>query len=369
MSPRVRRVLTGLVIAVIAYEALAYSIDEFTPNSSGGATSSSYTTDATGVAAYAELLQRTGHPVRRLRAALARTDLRSDAFVVVLDPTFLAPADERALRGYVEDGGTLLIGGSEPGAYLPALMPHPPTWSDVSPLDAYRLQSSPYTDDVGRVRSAGDGEFTSAGGGAQPAIGAHGNALLETATLGAGHLLLLADVSPLQNAYLDRADNAALGVALAGPAGRPVTFVESVHGYGNAAGLASLPLRWKWALAGLLLAALAWVAARFRRLGDPDPVAQTPQPPRRAHVEAIAVALQRTRQPAAAVVPVHDRARELVVRAAGLPPDAGAEAVAHAARQLGLDELEARSVAALDIPRSDDDVLVPGRALTKLLAR
>ena len=66
---------------------------------------------------------------------------------------------------------------------------------------------------------------------------------------------------------------------------------------------------------------------------------------------------------------MHDRAREIVIERAGLGTGAGPEMVLKAARELGLDEPEARSVAGLDLPRTDDDVLVTGRALTKLGSR
>jgi hypothetical protein len=113
-------------------------------------------------------------------------------------------------------------------------------------------------------------------------------------------VLLLARSSPLQNRLLGRADNAALGLALAGEAGRPVVFVETVHGYGLASGLAAIPDRWLWVLGGLLVAALTWMLARGRRLGPPERERRELPPPRRAYVEALGAALARTRSPQAA---------------------------------------------------------------------
>ena len=132
------------------------------------------------------------------------------------------------------------------------------------------------------------------------------------ATSGAGRALLLADTAPLQNRLLDRADNAALALALAGPADRRVIFAESVHGFGQATGLAALPSRWRLALAGILLAALLWMASRARRLGPPEPAGEDQAPARREHVEALALALRRSRDPAAALAPVQAAARAQV---------------------------------------------------------
>ena len=71
-------------------------------------------------------------------------------------------------------------------------------------------------------------------------------------------------------AQLARADNAAFGLAAAGAGGRPVAFLETVHGYGEATGLAALPARALWVLAGLALAALALVWSMARRLGPAE---------------------------------------------------------------------------------------------------
>ncbi len=95
-----------------------------------------------------------------------------------------------------------------------------------------------------------------------------------------------------------------------------MVFAESVHGFGAGTGLVALPSRWKWTLAGLLLAALIYVASRFRRLGPPEPRPATALPPRREHVEALALALSRSADADTVVA----QSRE---KAAGLPGAAG----------------------------------------------
>ena len=106
---------------------------------------------------------------------------------------------------------------------------------------------------------------------------------------------MLADVSPLQNRGLARADGAALGLALAGGAEEPVAFLETVHGYGVARGFGGLPANIQWAIIGLGLTALVaiWtVGRRFGPVEDPD---AEPQPPRVAYVDALAAALVRAK--------------------------------------------------------------------------
>jgi len=213
---------------------------------------------------------------------------------------------------------------------------------------------------VRRVQATGRGGFHDLGR-ALPALGT-APTLLAVARHGRGRALLLADSGPLQNRLLDRSDNAALALALAGSAGRRVTFVESVHGFGRETGLAALPGRWKIGLAIAILAALVLLLSRARRLGPPEQTGATPMPARREHVEALALALRRAREPDVALAPVRAAARAQVVRRAALGPDAPDEAVRDAALRLGFEEDE---VAALSGARGDGDVLALGRALAR----
>jgi hypothetical protein len=192
--------------------------------------------------------------------------------------------------------------------------------------------------------------------------------VLSVATVGRGRVALLADPSPLQNRLLDEAGNAALGLALAGPPGRRVVFAETVHGFGEERGLAALPERWKWTLAGLLLAAVAWVASRIRRLGPAEDERRPLPPPRRAYVDAVAAALARTRKPSVTADRVSAAVRRRVARRAGLGSDPPDSSVAAAAATLGLSDEEA---AALTRPArdEDEDLLLAGRALARTNGR
>ena len=127
--------------------------------------------------------------------------------------------------------------------------------------------------------------------GALPVIGPADAPLLVTARSGRGTVALLADPSPLQNRGLARGDDAALGVALA--AGRPVAFLETVHGYGVSRGFGGLPTRVKWTLLGLALTALVAAWSVGRRFGPPEDPETEPAPPRVQYVEALAAALVR----------------------------------------------------------------------------
>jgi hypothetical protein len=290
-------VFVGLCLAavVLGFGALSEALAP----APQGPVSSSYATNAQGLAAWAELAQRGGHPVVQLREPLDRAQLAADSTVVILDPDAVLHSEGVRLLAFVKAGGRLLIGGSEPQNALTALLPDPPAWSPNASTRNLPVASAPVLTDVQEVNGAGEGEWTSSDTTTQGRTllrSGSGGALLLVRDVGRGQLFLLADASPLQNRLLGTADNAQLALNLAGGPGRAVVFVESVHGYGLSRGLAALPDRWRLAFAILALAALLWIASRWRRLGPPERTPVAPPPPRRAYVDALSLLLRRTGQ-------------------------------------------------------------------------
>lgn len=350
------RVAAGLVACLVALNVLALVVSYLRPQP-GGAAGSAYATQPRGAAGYAELLQRAGHRVDFLREPLDAGRLDPATTIVVLDPPGLARAERAALARFVRAGGRLVAGGAHAGR---GVVPRPPRWVGAGPRVARRSAVVPETRDVRTVQTARGGGF-GALGAARPAIG-RDPALLAVARAGRGRALLLADASPLQNRLLARADNAALGLGLAGPRARPVVFAEALHGYGAGTGLAALPGRWRLALALAGLAGLLWLASRARRLGPPERAAEIAPPPRREHVEALALALRRAPDAATALAPVQAAARAQILRRAALAPDASDEVVREAARRQGFSADEA---AALTGDHDAGDALALGRALAR----
>jgi len=361
------RVALGLVVAVVALNALGYALEELDPPPKGPR-SSSYATQPLGLQAWARVLQDAGRSVRRLREAPSERAPDPRQTLVVLDPGVLEPGDVEALVRFVERGGRLVAGGRGSEALAQALAGARRSGAGA-PRDLRvvgRVGEVPEVAGVRAVASAGEAAWSGVGR-AVPALrgGAAGEALLVVADRGGGRAALLADASPLQNRLLARADNAALSLGLAGEPGRPVAFLESVHGFAPSSGLAALPGRWLAALIGLGIAALVWVAAHVRRLGpaeEPDPTAV---PPRGAYVAALARTLRRTRDPHAAVAPVRDAARRAVARRAALGPEPDDADVEAAGRRLGLAEEEAAAVAGRG-PGGEEGALAAGRALATL---
>jgi Domain of unknown function (DUF4350) len=356
-------VLATKAVAVVALVAALAGAIVITVAPGPSELGSSYATSATGLSVYARLLRRTGHPVLRLDAAPSKARLDLGATLVVLDPSTLVYADVLALRRFVAAGGLLVAGGSGAGSWVPELLPDPPGWSPSGQRADAPIVPTAQTRGVSQVISAGQGAWTSPGG-TLPILGYPSSSLAAVAAIGRGSVVLLADSSPLQNRYLAQGDNAELGLALAGGAGRTVVFEEGVHGYGSTDGLASLPTRWKWLLAGLLCAAALGVTARFRRLAPPAPRGAPAFPRRREHVDALASALARTRRPGAAAAAVAERGRAELRRRGALGPGADGDALRAVGARYGLAADELRALTASEL--ADGDVLAAGRALAKL---
>jgi hypothetical protein len=334
------RVGLGLVAAIVAVNIVLRVLGTLTGGTPGGPQSSSYATAPAGTAAYAELLGHAGHAIDQARSLPHDTPPSGAATVFLLDPQSVAPTDIGALAAFVRGGGRLVASGL--------------------PRDALRELGA------GALSRGIGGRSTRDGGLAIQTDGvtwrAHG--FLFVKRLGSGVVDLLPDASPLQNRLLGTADNAAFGLALAGPRARSAEFLESYHGYGRSAGLSALPLAWKLLLGGLGLAALVWLVARGRRFGPPEPQGRDLPPPRREYVDSLAAVLLRGRRRDEAVEPVRREARRAVLARAALPADASDAALETAARRLGLSDDEAQAL--FHPARTDADVLSIGRALARM---
>lgn len=275
--------LLALLAAVLVLGVLA--LDRLAPTP-GGPAGSSYATAPAGAAAYAELLRRDGRTVTRVREPLADAGLDRDATLVVLAPEAVPGAEARAIRRHLDAGGRLVAGGG-PTGWLGSIVEDPPAWRYGEPGPA--RPRAPLAG-VRSVAFKGGGYWARTGGG---------EVLLATAAgptaVRHGEAIMLSDPTPLLNLALAEADDAAFGLAAAGP-GRPVAFLETVHGY-ESGGLAALPARAKWVLAGLAVAALLLVWSLGRRLGPPEPEPPALAPPRRAYAEALAALLEADADP------------------------------------------------------------------------
>jgi uncharacterized protein DUF4350 len=353
------RIVLGIVAFLVGLNLLAALMDALVP-SPEGPRSSSFATSPEGLAAWKELAERSGYDVRVLRERATDESLPESGTVVVLDPADFTRAQARALQRFARRGGHVVTGGIDPGVWLTGFGAAA-DWHSGGDENARVVVPVPETGTAGRLRTAGEGHWGTVVGALPVAAGTDGPIVLVRRE-GRGRIALVADPSPLQNRLLDEADNAALALALAGDRGGELVFLEAPHGYGDSTGLAALPSRFQWALVLLGLSALVLIAARWRRIGPPEPPDEPLFPPRRAYVDALAATLARTQDRGAAVESVRSAARERLRQRAALRRDADAEAWRAAARAAGLTDEEAEALQ--DV--TDDDGIAAGRALARL---
>jgi len=368
---RERRAATRLAIVAGAGLLGLAALSSFLPGGGGqggGSPSSSYSYRADGAAAWAELLNRFGRPVTRLRGDLQAAALDPAATAVVLDAPDLLDDEIEALDGFVRHGGRLVVGGAGAESVLDAVVDEPPLFAgdgvrNASPVG---LGEAPEVAGVRTVRAGRLGSWAVPGGLRPILAGDVARVIAVAGESGSGRVVALADPSPVQNRFLAAEDNAAFALGLVGDPGRRVLFAEGPHGYGESEGLAALPRRWRLVLAGLGLAAAIWVYARSRRLGPPEDEARPLPPPRWAYVDAVAGTLARTKRPQEAAEPVRRRARELIAARAALSADAGPDDLYQAAVRLGLSPDEAAAALGAPGPSEEVTVLAAGRALARL---
>jgi hypothetical protein len=355
------KVALAIAGGIVGINVALSALQSATGGSPGGPASSSYATGAHGAGAYAELLARAGHDVRRERVLPHEMTLDPGATVVVLDPPFVVTADATALRDFVNGGGRL-VASDDGSGWLRRVLPNAPLSTAPGIVHARPLRRIPELAHVRRVRTAGERAWGKSKS-AVPALGSGQRSILDVAAIGGGRALLLADASLLQNQLLAHDDDAQLALALAGPARRPVVFFESYHGYGTGTGLAAIPGRWRTLLALGSLAVLIFMLARVRRLGPPEDEERALDPARREYVDAIAATIARTRDRTQALETVRAEARRLIGTRAGLRPDASGDQLAGAAHRLGFADDEIGAV--IRPARSDGDALAVGRALSR----
>jgi hypothetical protein len=298
-----------------------------------------------------------------LRSTPSETQLDPGATVVVLDPGFVLGPDGDALATFVRDGGRLVAGGPSAQSLVKRVVRDGPEWSPRPLRHGEVVAPVPELARVMKI-DVGPGGVWRDSGTALPAYAGSSGSLLAVANVGRGRALLLANATPLENDLIGAADNAELGVALAGDPRRTVFFLESYHGYGEASGLGAIPDDWLVLFGIGAVAVATLMLARGRRLGPAEPEARELAPPRRAYVESLGGVLARTHGRTATAERVRTHALRLLGTRAGLPADADASRIRAAAASLGFREDEIAAL--LGSTTRSGDLLAIGRALARL---
>ncbi|MGI8480005.1 MAG: DUF4350 domain-containing protein [Gaiellaceae bacterium] len=333
MKTRSPWAVVGIAVAAIVAANLGLRELDKATRAPGGPPSSSFATAPDGVAAYAELLRRYDRPVTRLREQPSSTELDPQSTLVLLDASPVSREDVRAIGEFLRAGGRLLYAGDDPG-WFRAVDGALPRWRPIPVAQATVPPRAVGLGRVGRVTADGVGLWQATDG---VLLETPDGALAIERRIGDGKAVLLSSASPLRNRLLAETDNAAFGLAAAGPAARPVFFAESFHGYGAASGLGAIPSNWWLTLAGLCLAALTFALARGRRLGLAELPGRELPHARVEFAEALAVQLAKTRPRSAGVQTARRVVRERLARELQLSPRADDDAVRAAATARGFD--------------------------------
>lgn len=285
--------LVGLVVLLNVVGAVADRISggDVVPGPDG----SSYVTTTAGWAGYHDLLAATGHDVERLEEPIRPGTLDPADTLVLAQPDSFALDDRQAelIARFLDDGGRLVLASTSFfGDLGTSLLDPPPVFGGVPPG---RIAAIPVAEGrgVGTVATSGLYSWSDTGA-ALPLVGEDGLAVVAAARVGNGRLVLVADPAILSNGLLGEADNAALGVALAGGTNRTVVFNEFIHGYGGTSPIDALPERWGTALALGVLALGLWMWAIGARFAPAEPDARTFPPSRALYVDALAATIARS---------------------------------------------------------------------------
>ena len=303
---RGRRIM-ATVVGVVIGVAIVGQVSNQTRGARGPA-SSSYATSAGGLAALVSLLEQNEIPTARLTkpideawtgGTLGRRDV-----LVVLDQD-LSQSEIASLVEFTQGTSRMIAGGRSTGSWLAELVG---SNLESSPPEGFALRTVPGETGTASVFAPdSDVRYGVAASGAAPmvfagtvpgAIGFDKNG--QPVEIAAGSVTAFSDSTIFANAQLARRDNAAFALALLQPeAGGRVVFAEAGHGFrsGRGAGLAAVPSPVRTMMAGLVLAAVAWMFAVGKRIGVPDLTSRPLAPSRFDHVEAVAAIASRARKP------------------------------------------------------------------------
>jgi len=250
-------------------------------------TASTYSQSETGLKVLFRYLDELGYQPRELTQF---EELPESGTIVVagessFEKDFTAEETSR-LRAWVENGGRVLLVGWQArdgiGVSVRDVAPASGAETTVSPVYPAKETVGVSRISIGaaRLRVNDTGWVTVARDG--------GGAVLIERALGAGEVVWLADVTPLANNGIERADNALLAIALT-TAGGPVYFDEYHHGFAFGGGI------WQRLRAGGQAATIIGVFALFfllltraRRIGPPILEPETPPARTSAYIDSLA---------------------------------------------------------------------------------
>ncbi|HET7217144.1 MAG TPA: DUF4350 domain-containing protein [Vicinamibacterales bacterium] len=329
-----------------------------------------------GRAAYL-LLQELGYRVERSFEPLASVRYEPERTVLVIANPSMRPSDQdvRALRGFIERGGIVLVAGSDAPAFLPGT-PNRPAGRIARQRKHSASLPSPLSDGVDQVEMPYAGTPVAGDSPYVPVYGTYAEAAVLTARFEKGRAIWWAGSAPLVNAGISKPGHLELFLNAVGPpAARTIVWDEFYHGHARTAWsyLAATPLPYALLQSAGLVALALMTFARRRR-----PIRAQVVEPRTSPLEFIDTMgglYERAHARHAAIVTVRESAKRALVKVLSLPPDASDERVAAAAAERLPADLDAPALlerarrASIDPDLTDDTAVAIVAELQALAVR
>ena len=358
----------------------------------------SYSAAPYGLRALYLTLRELDYEVHRFHYQFSQQTLPAAGTLVIVDPMPVASTEWKALHKWIGEGNCALLVGhaAAPGLDWVARSGRPPdlSFEAPSPTTAQPTQPTYLAEGVRRLAVKSEWRLpltdaeaeTEKGPQEEPPFGVrrfgappaqaflhHAAPVFDDrygpvvayASVGSGHVVLLASPWTLSNEGISHADNLVFALnALGAPEGGAIYFDEYHHGYGRNLLRAALPLPVKLGLAQILLGVLLVVYARSRRLGRAVPLDRGHRQ-RAEFLSTMTAVLQRGRATRLAVRSAREAAVRSLQAKLGLPIDVDRAALTLAVGRLNPEAAEKLEVALSDCEHalSGAEELGEGRAV------
>jgi hypothetical protein len=366
-----RRLLIGggiallLIVAATAYLSPPEDQPVFFP--------STYSAASGGAKAAYLLLEEMGYNIQRWSYSPLDLPHPSRGDTLILAQPFMgaSQAERDSLMLWAENGGRLLLTGSNAATFLP--QPH----LDSSKIDFFEARvysaaaPSPLNRGAQQVKLKAESFWKPGESPAAIAFGDDSHAAIVSFPYGQGEIIWWAGAMPLTNAGLKDSGSLELLLNSLGPlTGQRILWDEYFHGERRslASYVKRTPLFWGFAQAALLM--LLLMAGFSRRSGPVRPLEPDPRLSPLEFVDSLGGLYQRAGASSAAVQVAHQRFRYLLIKRLGLAASASTRELANAVRdrmgwkEPGLNQLLYRcESAARDPELSDNDALALVQAL------
>lgn len=317
----------GVLLVILVAASVLVSPPE-NANGTGGA--SSYSADWSGTKAGYLFLQGMGYRVERWETQppeLLDEEGEENTVLILADPVQTPSGeDKRAIRMFLESGGTVVATGPSAAKFLPDAQTFEAGDKFANYQEFHPVAISPLMSGAQNIRMTAPLRWKPSGKSEMVVYGNEETAVVVTISVGKGKVIWWADSFPLSNGGLREVNNAQLLLNSVGPAdGRQIYWDEYFHGVESSfwSYLVKTPTPW-----GMVQIAIVFVAVllTFSRRTGPIRIPQnTSKLPPLEFVETLGDLYQEAHAGTTAVRIMYERLRFQMMRSLGVPVNASAK--------------------------------------------